>query len=191
MLACRNRYVRSIRLVVLTMADRSLKPHEQKLLEPHRAGFNRAMADHPKLVEDLAERQGLHTRTVYRLGEGTSRGAVWVPRLVGELAGPNAFAAVSGADALGYVVVAPPAPGEVSARDLVVQAIQLGGDAVTIQRLLVQATSPDSPGGRRIVASESAPVREGITQARRALALLEQMLDAHERGPALVEVSRR
>ena len=173
------------------MAERALKPHEQELVAPHRAGLLRAMADNPRLIHDLAARQGLSERQAYRLSEGTSRGAIWVPRLVGELAGPRAFAAVSGADALGYVVVAPPAPGEVSARDLVVQAIQLGGDAVAIQRLLVQATSPDSPGGRRIVPSEAAPVREGIAQARRALAQLEQMLDAHERGPALVEASRR
>lgn len=145
--------------------------------DAHRVALLRLIGEERITIPQLARSLNRSEQAVYRMLQGHVAGKWWLPAEVGRLAGAEAFAAVSCASAVGVICVdAPAAGGPTRANDIARLALELGGDVGLVQAAIARATSPDSPGGVRIVGTEELDLRRALEQLQRAAASLEQVL---------------
>lgn len=156
-----------------------MKPHEEELNSPHRVALVRAWNEGHFSPRDLARLQGTHEQAVRRVLYGDNPGRWWVPRLLADLIpgadGARIAGEVSGLTDAGCVVTRAPEASS-SPDSLALAAVQLGGSAGDVQRLVAAALSPDSPGGAAIVGPEELQIRRAIDSLHRAAARLEQLV---------------
>jgi hypothetical protein len=158
----------------------SLDVRDQEANAPHRAAMLRLLGAGRITVREVARHLHRSERSVYQVLEGQRPGKWWLPKVIGGLAGADAFAEVSGANDLGIICLEQPGGGLDRPRDIARIALELGGDVGMVQAAIARATSPDSPGGIRIVGSEELELRRALDQLQRAAAAIRECLGEQE-----------